>query len=77
MKQTTAILKRLQVSPFEAGQATVTLDGQEIGRIEREPTRRNWYWSTVEGRPWGGGKTITNATKAIAVGYCCIKQLPD
>lgn len=64
MKQTTAILKRLAMSEFANDEATVSLDGQPIGRIVRE--RPGFYGSWLNGHVAGGGKNTTNALHAIA-----------
>lgn len=66
MTPETRILKQLQVAAFVDGEAKVTLNGEEIASIARD---RGFYWTTVLGCPYGGGKTITNATKAAAIGY--------
>lgn len=75
MKKTTIVWNKLEVSPLVNGEAKVILDGEEIGSISRAAERRNWYWSTVQGQPYGGGKTITNAAKAVAIGYCLLNQI--
>jgi len=72
MTPETRILKQLQVGAFVDGEAKVVLNGQEIATITRD---NGFYWTTVQGQPYGGGKTITNATKAVAIGYCLLNQI--
>lgn len=71
MTPETRILKQLQVAAFVDGEAKVTLNGEEIASIVRD---RGFYWTTVQGRPYGGGKTIANATKAAAIGYYMLNR---
>jgi len=71
MTPETRILKQLQVGAFVDGEAKVVLNGQEIATITRD---NGFYWTTVQGRPYGGGKTITNATKAAAIGYYLLNR---
>lgn len=68
MKASTAILKRLQVSEMQDGKALVSLDGQVIGSIERES--RCFFGAFIDGHAAGGGRTVENAKRSIAVNYC-------
>lgn len=68
MKASTAILKRLVVSEKSLGQFDVSLDGQVIGSIERE--RPGFYGAFVGEQAAGGGRTLDNAKRSIAVNYC-------
>lgn len=70
----TVIRKQLTVSEWTPdNEALVNLNGQPIGRLVRTP---GWIWATVLDTSWGGGRTISNALRAIAMGYVQLTQTP-
>lgn len=67
MKASTAIFKRLVVNEKSPGQFDVSLNGQVIGSIEQES--RCFYGAFVGEHAAGGGRTVENAKRSIAVNY--------
>ncbi len=67
MKQSTAVLKRSEVGEMRNGKAPVSLDGQVIGSIEQES--RSFYGAFINGHAAGGGRTIENAKRSLAINY--------
>ena len=67
MNSYTRIRKQLSTTEFDQnGEALVFLNKQPIGKLTRTP---GWIWATVLETSWGGGRTLTNALRAVAVGY--------
>jgi len=72
MKGLASTVKRLSVGEMSHGQAVVTLDGRQIGRIVKE--RPGFYGAFVDEHAAGGGRNIPNAVKSIAAHYLAQSQ---